>query len=78
MGIRCPNLSGRLAKAHILGHDERTVSRIPDALGFPSKRTGLPPMYFDSFLSSGSSVVFQEAAAAAEAQREDRADAGCR
>ena len=78
MGIRCPNLSGESAKAYIVGRDEHTVSKIPDALGFPSKRTGLPPMYFDSFLSSGSSVVFQEAAAAAEAQREDRADTGCR
>ena len=43
---------------------ERTVSKIPDALGFPSRRTGLPPMYLDSFLSSGSNVVFHAAAAA--------------
>lgn len=43
---------------------ELTVSRMPEALGFPSRRIGLPPMNLDNFWSKGSRVVFQAAAAA--------------
>lgn len=43
---------------------EPTVSNMPDARGLPSRRTGFPPINLESFLSKGSSVVFQAAAAA--------------
>jgi hypothetical protein len=43
---------------------ELTVSRIPLALGDPSIRIGLPPMYFEIFWSRGSNVGFIKAAAA--------------
>jgi hypothetical protein len=41
-----------------------TVSKIPDARGRPSTLTWFPPIYFDIFLSSGSSAGFHAAAAA--------------
>lgn len=41
-----------------------TVSIIPDALGLPSTRIGFPPMYLETFLSRGSSVVLNASAAA--------------
>ena len=42
----------------------RTVSITPEALGLPSTRIGLPPMYFETCLSSGSNVGLYEEAAA--------------
>lgn len=51
--------------------EKHTVSRIPDALGLPSNRTGFPPIYFEIFLSSGSRELFQ-VDAAARIQREKR------
>jgi len=41
-----------------------TVSSIPDALGLPSIRTGLPSMNLDSLLSSVASEGFKASAAA--------------
>ena len=41
-----------------------TVSRTPEALGLPSRRIGFPSKYLDTFLSNGSKVLFQDAAAA--------------
>lgn len=41
-----------------------TVSRTPDARGVPSRRNGLPPIYFETFLSNGSNRGFQIATAA--------------
>jgi len=43
---------------------ERTVSIIPDALGLPSTRMGLPPMYLEIFMSRGSRVGLNASAAA--------------
>ena len=48
----------------VRSYPDYTVSRIPEALGFPARRIGLPTIYLDSFLSRGSRVVFQAAAAA--------------
>jgi len=41
-----------------------TVSMTPDALGLPSMRIGLPPIYLETRLSNGSNVwLYAEAAA---------------
>lgn len=55
---RSANLWNDAVRRDIISIDSkaRTVSSIPDALGFPSTRIGFPPMYFESFLSNGSSV----------------------
>ena len=48
---------------------ELTVSSTPLALGDPSIRIGLPPIYFEIFGSRGSNVGFIETAAASSCER---------
>lgn len=56
----CPDLNeveGELSACKVIGNTSKlTVSKMPDALGLPSMRTGRPSMYLDNFLSRGSNV----------------------